>query len=132
MDKDSFGNNISTVRLALRTFKGLEMIAIVNKTLTFPNWSKHQSLDQLEKKNKYQREYMRKHRQKQANLVNGKRDIEVNKELEVLEEQAPKNKPNRKANVSSLEGDLELDIYRNIVAYLNTKTSKGWRIHHKR
>lgn len=44
-----FRRNENTVKLALATFEEFGMIEIVNDTITIPNWSKHQSLDKLEK-----------------------------------------------------------------------------------
>lgn len=45
-----FRRPIGTIRLALKTFENLEMIKIINNAITIPNWSKHQSLDQLERR----------------------------------------------------------------------------------
>lgn len=132
-----FRKNISTIRLALKTFEELEMILLVNNTITIPNWGKHQSLDKLEKKTVYQKEYMRKYRKEQRDLANGKSKDKVNKEAKALSDKKSNSKSNSKPNVRSLEGEieeeldleLELDkeIYRNIVAYLNEKTGKSYK-----
>lgn len=138
-----FRRNVSTVRLALKTFESLGMILIVNNTITIPNWSKHQSLDRLEKERKYHREYMREQRKKQSNLAEGKTSGEVNKPKkskkvtkvnhELYSE--PHSEAHSKTHVKALEGEVELEreeevdkeIYRNIVAYLNEKTGKNYK-----
>lgn len=95
-----FRRSINTIRLALKTFESFGMIEMVNNTITIPNWSKHQTLDQLEERKEYMREYMRGYREKQKLLASGKCKV------------------NSKANVNSLEGeedkeeDIEEDIER--------------------
>ena len=80
----------TTVQLALRTFEEFGMIEIVDGVITIPNWGKHQSLDQLEKKRISQREYMRSYREKQKLLT-----CKTN------------SNANSKANVSRPEEDIE-------------------------
>lgn len=58
----------TTVTMALETFSQFGMIEIIDGVITIPNWGKHQSLDQLEKKRISQREYMREYREKQKLL----------------------------------------------------------------
>lgn len=114
-----FRRPINTIRLALKTFENLGMILIINNTITIPNWSKHQSLDQLEKRKQYMKDYMRKYRKEQSNLASGKSKAN--------------SKSNRKLNVNSLEVEEELeeerdkDIYRDVVDYLNKKTDKNYK-----
>lgn len=96
-----FRRTVQTVRLALETFKMFGMIEIINNAVTIPNWSKHQTLDQLENKNEYMKKYMQGYRMKQKRIANGEeKSVKVN------------SKTNSKANVSSLELDIdkELDI----------------------
>lgn len=89
-----FRRDVNTVRLALRTFEEYGMVEIINNVLTIPNWSKHQSLDQLEERKEYMKDYMKKYRAKQKQLSEGK----VN------------SKVNSKVNVNALEEDIEIDI----------------------
>lgn len=88
-----FRRDINTVRLALKTFEMYGMIEILNNVITIPNWSKHQTLDQLEERKEYMKDYMKKYREKQKVLSEGK----VN------------SKVNSKANVNSLEEEREID-----------------------
>lgn len=89
-----FRRDVNTVRLALKTFEMYGMVEIINDVITIPNWSKHQTLDQLEERKEYMKGYMKKYREKQKMLSGSK----VN------------SKVNSKANVNSLEGDIERDI----------------------
>ena len=88
-----FRRNVNTVRLALKTFEIYGMIEIINSTITIPNWSKHQTLDQLEERKEYMKDYMRKYREKQKMLSQG--DKKVN------------SKVNSKVNVNALEEERE-------------------------
>lgn len=64
-----FRRKESTVKLALDTFVELGMVEIIEGVITIPNWGKHQSLDQIEKKRDYMKEYMRTYREKQKTLI---------------------------------------------------------------
>ena len=66
-----FRRPLNTVRLALNTFEGFGMIERVDNVITIPNWSKHQTLDQLEERKEYMRNYMQKYRQKQKKIAGG-------------------------------------------------------------
>jgi len=92
-----FRRPINTVRLAIKTFETFGMVEIVNNTITIPNWSKHQSLDQLQTKKEYMRTYMQDYREKQKQLAEGKEACKTN------------SKTNSKANVSSLEVEVEVE-----------------------
>lgn len=93
-----FRREINTVRLALRTFESYGMIEIINDVITIPNWSKHQTLDQLEERKEYMKNYMKSYRQKQKQLADGERECK------------PNGKVNSKVNVNALDKDIEVDI----------------------
>lgn len=88
-----FRRKEATVQLALRTFEEFGMIEIINDAITIPNWSKHQTLDQLEERKEYMREYMKKYREKQKLITDG--------------ESKPYCKVNSKVNVNTLDKDIE-------------------------
>jgi predicted phage replisome organizer/uncharacterized phage protein (TIGR02220 family) len=90
-----FRRKETVVALALRTFEQFGMIEIVDNTVTIPRWGKHQSLDKIESKNEYQRQYMKDYRARQKQLAQGESECK------------PNGKTNCKANVSSLEGEEE-------------------------
>lgn len=64
-----FRMNEATVTLALNAFEQFGMIEIIDGVITIPNWGKHQSLEQMEARRAYQREYHRDYRKKQKLLV---------------------------------------------------------------
>lgn len=78
---------INTVRMSLQTFEQFGMIELIDGVITIPNWGKHQSIDKIESKNEYMRNYMKGYREKQKALAGGKDNC----------------KSNSKANVSSLD-----------------------------
>lgn len=64
-----FRRPLSTVRLALTTFESFGMIAIVNGTITIPNWEKHQSIDAVERYKEQTRERVASYRQRQKAIA---------------------------------------------------------------
>ena len=44
-----FRRDVNIVRMALKTFENFGMIEIIDKVITIPNWSKHQTLDAYER-----------------------------------------------------------------------------------
>ena len=64
-----FRRPVNTVRLALKTFEQFGMIEIVNDTVTIPNWGKHQSIEQIEARREYQRQYHQAYRKQQKLLI---------------------------------------------------------------
>ena len=93
-----FRRPLNTVRLALKTFEQFGMIEIVHNTVTIPNWGKHQSIEQIEAKNAYMKNYMREYREKQKLISAGKSNSKAN------------CKTNSKANVSSADKIREEEI----------------------
>lgn len=66
-----FRRPVNIVRLAIKTFENFGMVEVINNTITIPNWSKHQTLDQLEERKEYMKNYMREYRNKQKLLAEG-------------------------------------------------------------
>ena len=91
-----FRRPLNTVRLALNVFEQFGMIERIDNVITIPNWSKHQTLDQLEERKEYMREYMQKYRERQKQLA-----CNANSKVD--------SKSNSKANVSVLDIDIEED-----------------------
>jgi predicted phage replisome organizer len=91
---------VNTVKFALKSFLDLGMLEKDNDIYVIPNWSKHQSLDQLEERKVYMREYMKKYRQKQKMLTNSG---DIMPEIEGENECKLYGKVNSKANVNSLD-----------------------------
>jgi predicted phage replisome organizer len=92
-----FRRPVNTVRMALQTFQRFGMIDIIEGTITIPNWSKHQNLDQIEANREYMRTYMQERREKQRTAVR-EIDCKLN------------SKSNGKSNVSGAELDKEREL----------------------
>lgn len=87
-----FRRKETTVKMALDTFEKFGMIQRIDGVLTIPNWGKHQTLDQLEKKREYQRGYMRDYRAKQKEIAD-----------------KTHCKTNSNSNVRTLEEDIDIE-----------------------
>ena len=93
-----FRRPLQTVRLALGVFEQYGMVEIIEGVITIPNWEKHQSLDQLEQRREYMKNYMKKKRQEQKNLITG--ECKVNSKVNVNSADIDKNKnKNKKENI---------------------------------
>lgn len=110
-----FRRDINTVRLALDVFQGFGMIEIVNNVLTIPNWNKHQTLDAYEKKKQRDRLYQAERRAAQKAIAEKSSDTSADASSDVA--------------ISDIDKDKERDIdkYKYIVDYLNSKTGKTFR-----
>lgn len=111
-----FRRPLRTVKYALKVFEDLGMIDIINNTITIPNWSKHQSLDQLENRKEYMRVYMKGYRLKQAKIANG----------EKTEEEIPVEKK-KISPQKTKKFNPDKHIYKEVIDYLNTKTEKNYK-----
>lgn len=114
-----FRRDINTVRLALKTFEMYGMIEILNNVITIPNWSKHQTLDQLEERKEYMKDYMKKYREKQKMLAendNSKDNCKVNSKANVNsleeegEEEKEREKEGDKNNIKKEKRKTEFDL----------------------
>lgn len=114
-----FRRDVNTVRLAIKSFEEFGMIEVIDNVITIPNWSKHQTLDQLEERKEYMREYMKKYRGKQKELIecktNGKVYSESNSNANVnsLEVEEDKNKKENKKKKESINYQQIADMYNN-------------------
>ena len=96
---------LSVVRLALKTFNELGMIEFLdNETISIPNWAKHQTLDQLEERSKYMREYMKKYRKKQKLIALNNIEEYIDIDNKIIEQSDEHTcKVYCKSNVNSLD-----------------------------
>jgi predicted phage replisome organizer len=99
-----FNREIKSIQLALNTFLKLEMIEMMDHAIYIANWNKHQSLEKLEQKKIYDREYQKKKREERllenrTSIVradNDNRVTELELEIEVeLEEEVIINNHNK-------------------------------------
>lgn len=137
-----FRRKESTVQLALKTFEQFGMIEILDGVITIPNWGKHQNLEQLEARKKYQREYQRDYRRKQKLLLTVEQE-ENTEESSCEDSRKHLHKYLHESNVNSLDKEKDkeedkdknkeskekatceqvVDLYRSIcVSYPSVKT----------
>lgn len=57
-----FRKDIKSIQLALKVFEQLDMVEMYDNAIFITNWQKHQSLDKLESKREYDRQYQQKKR----------------------------------------------------------------------
>lgn len=98
----------STVTMALQTFEQFGMVEIIDGVITIPNWGKHQSLDQLESKKEYMRNYMTEYRKKQKALTSGKPYCKTNSKTNVR--QADKEEEREEEKEEDLDVVVEEDV----------------------
>lgn len=92
----------TTVQLALNTFEEFGMIEMIDGIITIPNWDKHQSLDALEKKREYQKEWIKEKRAKQKLIVDNCRfdsRFDSRVDVDTVEEDIDKNKNKNKSRL---------------------------------
>lgn len=94
-----FRRDVNTVRLALSTFEDFGMVEVIDGVITIPKWDKHQSLDALEKKREYQKEWVKAKRNKQKQLICREKNID--------------SRVDSRVDVDTLEEDIERDIDKN-------------------
>lgn len=116
-----FRRKETTVQMALKTFEDFGMIEIIDGVITIPKWCKHQSLDRLEKRNEYMKNYMRKQREKQR-LLTCKTNGEVNSEVNVncAEEEKERDKDKEKEKI---QYNVVVDDYNRICSNLPKVTA---------
>lgn len=100
-----FRRPLNTVRLALRTFEQFGMVEIINNTVTIPNWGKHQSIDQIEAKNAYMKNYMREYREKQKLISSGESNCKTNSKANVSEADKIREEEIRKDEIKNEEAE---------------------------
>ena len=76
-----FRRKESVVKLALETFKRLEMIELFDNVITIPNWEKHQSLESFEMAREQTRKRVQKHREKQKQIAQNDCNVTVTQDV---------------------------------------------------
>lgn len=97
-----FRRDVNIVRMALKTFENFGMIEIIDKVITIPNWSKHQSLDAYERRKERDRERIAQKRAEQRALISMSPDKSADTSTDKSADTSP--------HVAPLEEDIEVDI----------------------
>ncbi len=115
-----FSKDIKTIQLALSVFQNLEMIEMMDNKIYLLNWEKHQSLDKLEAKKRYDREYQKTKRNEKllenrttivrAKYDNRSLDIELDKDIDNRYKDKDKDK---ELDIDSLNNNNNTNIYNN-------------------
>lgn len=115
-----FRRPLNTVRLALTTFEKFGMVEFIDEVIALPNWGKHQSLDQIEKRREYMKSYMRKKRKEQKKLV-----ADVNETGKVYSEVYNDVYKGVYVNSADKDKDKELDSSSKLVNRLSEEESEA-------
>lgn len=126
-----FRKEVNTVRFALKTFSDFGMIELINNVITIPNWNKHQTLDAYEKKKERDRIYQKEKRAKQKLLIESSKKSS---------DKSNDNSSDTSSDVVALEEDKEkeeereedINIYSEIIDYLNSKANTNYRVNNKK
>ena len=128
-----FRKEVNTVRFALKTFSDFGMIELINNVITIPNWNKHQTLDAYEKKKERDRIYQKEKRAKQKLLIESSKkssdksndnSSDTSSDVVALEEDKEKEEER--------EEDIDINIYSEIIDYLNSKANTNYRVNNKK
>ena len=128
-----FRKEVNTVRFALKTFSDFGMIELINNVITIPNWNKHQTLDAYEKKKERDRIYQKEKRAKQKLLIESSKkssdksndnSSDTSSDVVALEEDKEKEEER--------EEDIDINIYSEIIDYLNSKAITNYRVNNKK
>ncbi|WP_366518353.1 phage replisome organizer N-terminal domain-containing protein [Mammaliicoccus sciuri] len=109
---NEFNRPINSIRLALETFKRLDMIDNDEGVIKISNWEKHQSLESRSRHNEKNRLRQKRYRERQKDLtlpVTLRNDTE-----EELEEEKEREEEKESTIIS----------YKKIIEHLNNKTGK--------
>lgn len=142
-----FNRDIKEIQMALKLFEQLEMIEISDNRICVANWEKHQSLDKLEAKKEYDREYQRKKREQNKLLIENRTsvvqasndnrsldievDIELDKDIDIKENNKKKTttkvfvKPSLeevRAYCEERKNGIDAEVF---IAFYE---SKGWKV----
>lgn len=111
-----FGMDIGVVQRALALFQSLEMIDLIDNVYMVSNWSKYQSLDDMERYKQQNRERQQRYRERQKELL-----LEEKEESNVTDNVKNSVKNDVNASISYIS------IIKNIINYLNTTCNTKYR-----
>lgn len=115
---------VSTVRLALKTFRDFGLIEIYNDNLiSISNWEKHQNIDGMDKIREQNRIRKQAQRERQA-LLSGH---VTSRDSHATEEDKNKSKNKKKSNNTMSDKSDDVIPYSEILDYLNKNTSRSFR-----
>lgn len=133
-----FNRDIKVIQFSLNIFQSLGMIEVIENKIYLSNWDKHQSLDKLEQKKAYDREYQKKKRDENLISYNNRAIIVNNRstDIELDIDIKNKNKDNTKISrtfVQPCVSDVEIYVRENNFnvdanSFIDYYTSNGWQV----
>lgn len=111
-----FRRPLNTVRLALNAFEQYGMIERIDGVVTIPNWGKHQSLEQIEARRKYNREYQRMYYAKQKQLAESSKCLENGLENGLYNDLSKTNLNGIDKNKNKKKDKIKKDIFADFAA----------------
>lgn len=114
-----FNRDIKEIKYAIELFQQLEMVEIEDNKIAIANWEKHQSLDKLEAKKQYDREYQRKKREEKKLMLENRttvvrqeydnRSLDKEEEKEIEEDKEIKKVSKKKTSFDEILDELHND-----------------------
>ena len=115
-----FNMDVGVVQRALALFQSLGMIELVDNIYMVSNWTKYQSLSDMERYKQQNRERQKRHREKQKELL-----LEAKEERNVTDNVTSNAKDNVKSNVNASISYIY--IIKNIINHLNTTCNTKYK-----
>lgn len=115
-----FNMDVGVVQRALALFQSLGMIELVENIYMVSNWTKYQSLSDMERYKQQNRERQKRHREKQKELL-----LEAKEERNVTDNVTSNAKDNVKSNVNA--SISYISIIKNIINYLNNTCNTKYK-----
>lgn len=98
----SFDENLTTIKMALQTFKQFGMIEIdENDFISISNWEKHQNVEGMEKIKEQTRKRVSEHRERKKQLIDAQNVTLLVTQGNATEEDIDKNKNNNNAQIET-------------------------------
>ena len=111
-----FRMDIGVIKRALEVFQQMGMIEIVDDIYMVTNWMKYQNTSQLEHMKLLHNERQKRYRERQKLKLEQKSDVTSDEKKTVIVD-----------DFCSICNMYYLDIYKEIINYLNTKTNSNYR-----
>ncbi|RHH70116.1 MULTISPECIES: phage replisome organizer N-terminal domain-containing protein [Vagococcus] len=125
-----FGKNVNTIRLALTTLEGFNMIDLGKDGLiAITNWEKHQNVEGMDKVRLQNAERNRRYRERKKQLALNSGDVSMTSR-DGTDKELDKDKDKElDKDINTKSGSEEQDVipYKEIVDYLNLKANKKYR-----
>ena len=111
-----FRMDIGIIKRALETFQELEMVEVIDNIYMVSNWMKYQNTSQLEHMRLLHNERQKRYREKQKLHLEQKSDVTSDENKSVIVD-----------DFCSICNMSYVDVYKEVINYLNSKTNKNYK-----